>query len=102
MLKHEIKVELSNNDELVNIIEKAYFKEGFGGKITDSKKNFIKVDDEVNVAIFSGLHNGVVKVTNDELIDGSLRFLIDESENEIRLYPISIYCIKVEDKYSFY
>jgi hypothetical protein len=102
MIKHEIRVELTNKDDLMKIIDKSYFKEGFGGKITDSKKNFIKIEDDVNVAIFSGLHNATVKVMNEELIDGAMRFLIEDDDKGIRLYPISIYCIKVEDKYSFY
>ena len=49
MLKHEIKVELSNNDELVNIIEKAYFKEGFGGKINEYKDQFINFKHQLIV-----------------------------------------------------
>lgn len=103
MFKHEIKVELSNNNGLIDLIEKTYFKEGYLGKISDSKKNFIKIEDDVNVTILNGLHNGFVKITNEDVIDGTLRFLIDESENEIRLYPISIYCIKMdENRYSFY
>jgi hypothetical protein len=31
-----------------------------------------------------------------------MRFIVEENEDEIKLYPISIYCIKEEDKYSFY
>jgi hypothetical protein len=102
MIKHEIRVELTNTEDLSKIIDKSYFKEGFGGKITDSKKNFIPITDDVNVSIFSGLHNATVKIMNDELIDGAMRFLIDESDKGIRLYPISIYCIKIDNKYSFY
>ena len=103
MSKHEIRVELSNSDDLKTIIEKAYFKEGFGGKIL-GKKHFIKIDesDDVNHTIFKGLNNATVKVTNEEVIDGAMRFLIDETEGELRLYPISIYCIKEEERYSFY
>lgn len=102
MIKHEIRVELTNTEDLSEIINKAYFKEGFGGKITDSKKHFIKIEDDVNVSIFTGLHNATVKIMNDELIDGVMRFVIEDDAKGIRLYPISIYCIKVEDKYSFY
>jgi hypothetical protein len=102
MIKHEIKVELNQTESLKSIIEKAYFDEGQMGKIL-GKNHFIKIDesDDVNWAIFNGLHNVTVKVTNEEVIDGAMRFVIDESENELRLYPISIYCIK-EEKYIFY
>lgn len=103
MVKHEIKVEISKSEELKTIIEKAYFEEGFMGKIM-GKKHFINIDesDDVNFTIFKGLNNATVKVTNEELIDGSMRFIVDETEGDLRLYPVSIYCIKEGDKYIFY
>lgn len=103
MIKHEIKVELNQTDALKTIIEKAYFDEGQMGKII-GKNHFIKIEesDDVNFTIFSGLNNVTVKITNEEVIDGTMRFVIDETENELRLYPISIYCIKEEEKYIFY
>ena len=103
MIKHEIKVELNQTDALKTIIKKAYFDEGQMGKII-GKNHFIKIEesDDVNFTIFSGLNNVTVKITNEEVIDGTMRFVIDETENELRLYPISIYCIKEEEKYIFY
>jgi len=103
MIKHEIKVELNQTESLKSIIKKAYFEEGQMGKIV-GKKHFIKIEesDDVNYTIFNGLNNVTVKITNEEVIDGTMRFVIDESENEVRLYPISIYCIKEEEKYIFY
>jgi hypothetical protein len=101
MVKHEIKVELSDSATIQKLIEKSYFEEGFKGKIL-GKKNFLTIDesDEINHTIFKGLNNATVKITN-EIIDGSMRFMVDETEGEVRLYPISIYCVK-EEKYSFY
>lgn len=103
MVKHEIKVELNKTEELKNIIEKAYFEEGFGGKIL-GKKHFINItkEDDINWTIFNGLHNTTVKIINEEIIDGTMRFVIDEENDEVRLYPISIYCIKEEERYIFY
>jgi mevalonate kinase len=85
MVKHEIKLELNKTEEIKKIIELAYFKEGFGGKIL-GKKHFINItkDDDVNWTIFNGLHNTTVKITNDEVIDGTMRFVIDESENDLK------------------
>ena len=102
MVKHEIKVELKETNSLLEIIEKSYFEEGFKGKIL-GKNNYLTIDekDEVNHLIFKGLNNATVKITN-EIIDGSMRFLVDETQGDIRLYPISIYCVKEETKYSFY
>jgi hypothetical protein len=104
MVKYEIKVEFSNTDSLKSIIEKAYFIEGDSGKII-GKDYFLEIDkekDDVTFTILKGLHNATVKITNNEIIEGSMRFLIDESQNNIRISPISIYCIKEEGKYIFY
>ena len=104
MIKHEIKVELKNSESLRTIIEKSYFEEGQLGKIS-SKKNYINVyesEDDVSYAIFKGLNSATTKITNDEVIDGTMRFMIDETNDEVRLYPVSIYCIKENDKYIFY
>jgi hypothetical protein len=43
-----------------------------------------------------------VKIINEEVVDGTLRFVIDDTEDVIKLYPISVYCIKEEDRYIFY
>ena len=101
MVKHEIKVEFYDSTTIQTLIEKSYFEEGFKGKIL-GKKNFLTIDesDEINHTIFKGLNNATVKITN-EIIDGSMRFLVDETEGDVRLYPISIYCVK-EEKYTFY
>lgn len=103
MVKHEIKVEFNNSEALRKIIETAYFDEGFGGKIL-GKKHYITIDesDDINHTIFKDMNNVTVKITNDEVIDGAMRFVIDETEGEVRLYPISIYSIKEENRYIFY
>ena len=104
MLKHEIKVEFSNSEVLKTIIEKSYFEEGNLGKIKGKENYFIlneSVDEEAH-SIIKGLHNTTIKISNVDLIDGSIRFIVEENKDEIKLYPISIYCIKEEDKYSFY
>lgn len=103
MVKHEIKVEFNDTDTLKSLIEKSYFEEGFKGKIL-GKKHYLTIEDEddINYTIFKGLNNATVKLLN-ESVDGSIRFLVDETEGDIRLYPISTYCIKEEnEKYSFY
>ena len=104
MIKHEIRVEFSNSEALKTIIQKAYFEEGQMGKIL-GKNHFITVDetkDDVAYAIFKGLNSATAKITNEEVIDGAMRFMIDETSGEIRLYAISIYCIHEEEKYIFY
>jgi len=103
MVKHEIKVELNKTKEIKQIIEKAYFEEGFAGRII-GKNHYLTIDetDDINWTIFSGLNNVTVKIINEEIIDGTMRFVIDHTDNQIKLYPVSIYCIKEEDRYIFY
>lgn len=103
MVKHEIKVELDNSEDLLNLIQKAYFEGDSNGKI-HGKEHFITIEesDEVNSSIFKGLNNGTVKISNSEVIDGTMRFIVDETSGETRLYAISIYCIKEDEKYIFY
>ena len=103
MVKHEIKVELEKSEDLLNLIQKAYFQEGLNGKIL-GKNHYITIEesDDINWTIFNGLNNATVKISNSNVIDGTMRFIIDETSGEIRLYPISIYCIKEDEKYIFY
>lgn len=102
MVKHEIRVEISNTDEIKSIIERAYFENGQLGKILGKEYYLlIKEEDSVNHTIFRGLNNATVKIIND-IIDGSMRFMVDETNNDIRLYPVSTYCIKDNMRYSFY
>ena len=103
MVKHEIKIELEKTEEIRNIIQKAYYEDGFGGKIV-GKKHYLLIEksDDVSWNLFTGLHNVTVKITNEEIIDGAMRFVIDESEDDIKLYPISIYCIEEDERYIFY
>lgn len=103
MVKHEVRVGLSNTNEIQELIQKAYYEEGDHGKIM-GKTHYLVIDesDDINYTIFKGLDGATVKVVNEDLIDGVMRFMVDETQEEIRLYPISIYCIKEHDKYSFY
>lgn len=103
MVKNEIKVDYSNSEVLKEVIEKAYFEDGFNGKICGVKNHHIKIEpsDDINWTIFKGLNNVTVKITND-IVDGSIRFIIDDNGEEIKLFPISIYCIKESEKYIFY
>ncbi len=103
MAKHEIKVKISNSEEIKDLIQRAYFEEGSQGKIL-GKKHYLKIDreDDINYTIFKDLNGTTVKIINEEIIDGSMRFMVDESEGEVKLYPISIYSINENGRYIFY
>lgn len=103
MVKHEIKVEVSKPEEIKDLIQKAYFEEGNQGKII-GKKHFLEIskEDDINYTIFKDLNGATVKVSNTDVIDGNMRFIVDESNGDVRLYPVSIYVIVENDKYIFY
>jgi hypothetical protein len=103
MIKHEIKVDFKNSNDLTNLIEKSYFLDGDTGKIL-KKEHYLKIDEskDIDYSIFKGLDGATVKLLNDDVVDGSMRFMVEEVDSEIRLYPISIYAIKEGNRYSFY
>lgn len=102
MIKQEIKIELSDILSIRDLIEKSYFEDGQFGKIVNNKFFLEIKETDINYDFFKGLNNVTVKISNDEIIDGFMRFIIDESDEKIKLYPISIYCIKENEKYIFY
>lgn len=102
MIKHEIKIEFPNSESIQKIIQKAYFNDGQMGKIKD-KTYYLPINEkDDSYSLLKGLNGSTIKIVNEDIIDGNMRFMIDEAHGDIRLYPISIYCIKDNDKYIFY
>lgn len=104
-MKSEIKIEFSNTKALKKVIEKAYFEEGYLGKLLKNS-NFVEVTPEIDDifhTVVKGLNNATIKVSNNDLIDGTCRFLVDDTGDNPKIFPISMYCI-VDDnkKYIFY
>ena len=104
-MRNEIKVEFSNKEILNTLIQKSYFEGGQMGRLL-GQKNFIELTPQVDDVVYTvakGLHNATIKITNSELIDGTFRFIIEDINDEIKLIPISMFCIVDEnEKYSFY
>lgn len=102
-MKNEMKLEFSNKKILENVIKKAYFEDGYLGKLITNKNH---IDINQNTEIYStlkGLNNVVVKISNPDVIDGYCRFIIDNTKENPKLFPISMYCVKDENKkYTFY
>jgi hypothetical protein len=102
MVKYEVKMELNNSDLLKSLIEKAYFEDGNLGKI-NGRDNFITIDSSYEIYNeLKELNNSSIKISNQEIIDGTIRFMVTNENDLVKLEPISIYCIKEENKYSFY
>jgi hypothetical protein len=101
-MKYELKIEYKDKTQLNKVIEECYFKDGTKGKLV-GKKSSIKIEKEDPLFIvFKGLNNITAKIINDELIDGSVRCVVDETSEVINLFPVNPYCIVEDEKYSFY
>jgi len=101
-MKYELKIEYKDNDQLKSLINKSYFDNGNNGKLK-GKTSFLKIEKEDPLfVVFKGLNNATTKIVNDELIDGTMRCVVDENTEIIQLYPINNYCIVEQEKYSFY
>ena len=104
-MKTELKIDFKNQEILENLIQKTYFENGQMGAL-HGKKNFINISeqsDDVLFTILKGLNDSTIKIQNEDMIDGVARFIVQEEQEEIKLYPISLYCIVDENKkYSFY
>jgi len=103
MTKNELRIEYTDNKILEDLIQKSYFKQGQMGKLL-GQKNFIEVTpkDDIMYTIINGLNNVTIKITNKEVIDGAIRCIIDDNGKSVKVYPISIYCVNEEDRYTFY
>ena len=96
-----MKIEFSKKNELKKVIEDCYFKDN-NGKLRPCNSHLYVSKDDPIYFMLKGLNNMTVRITNDDLIDGCSRFVVDEKESGINLVPCSIYCIIENDKYSFY
>jgi hypothetical protein len=101
-MKYELKIEFKDKKQLETTIQKSYFEDGTLGKLV-GKKSYVTIGSEDPLfIIFKGLNNITVKLINEEMIDGSMRCVVDETDKVINLYPINNYCIIEDKKYSFY
>jgi len=103
-MRNEIKLDFPDKDLLENLIQKCYFENGDRGKLCNTSNDGIIINnDDIIYDILRGLNNFVIKLSNSSIIDGSMRFIISETDDSfIKLDPISIYCIVEDELYSFY
>ncbi len=101
-MKYELKIEFSDKNQLKSIIDKSYFDNGNNGKLKGKNSSLVIEKDDPLFTVFKGLNNATTKICNEEMIDGVMRCVIDESDEVIQLYPINNYCIVEQEKYAFY
>jgi hypothetical protein len=103
-MKSELKVEFGNSDMLKSLIEQAYYEQGQLGRLMGKKSILVNEQvDDVFFTIIKGLDVSTIKISNKELIEGTLRVLIEQTEDgSYNLSPVSSYCIGEHNMYSFY
>ena len=101
-MKYELKIEFKDKSQLNQMIEESYFKDGTKGKLVGKKSSIKILKEDPLFIVFKGLNNMTAKILNDELIDGSVRCVVDETSDIINLYTVNPYCILEDEKYSFY
>lgn len=102
-MKSELKIEFKDTEVLKELINRSYYEQGQQGKLMGKKS--IKVnekDDDVFYTIVKGLDRSTIKITNPNVINGNMRFLLEQDGDGYNLFPISIYCISENDMYTFY
>lgn len=96
-----MKIEYDKRKDLESVIKKSYFSDN-NGKL-GTKRSSIKIEKKDPIYLMlKGLNNMTVRITNESIIDGCFRFVVDESDEHISLIPCSIYCIFENEKYTFY
>ena len=101
-MKYELKIEFKDNTEINRVVESSYFESGNLGKLI-GKKDYLTINSSDPLFImFRGLNNMTIKIINEEMIDGSMRCVVDETPEIVNLYPINNFCIIEDKKYSFY
>lgn len=96
-MKHELKIEFKDTKVLLDFIKSSYNN----GYLTDKSKKLIFEKNSTTYNLCKGLTNLPVRLWNDEIIDGTIRFIIEEEEEVISLYPCSICYEEDNNKYSF-
>lgn len=96
-MKNELKIDFKETQILKQLLQDTYNE----GVISNTKNKIVFEEDTINYQLCKGLHNLTVRLWNDELIDGSLRCIIQEEESHISLYPCSIHYEIDNNKYSF-
>lgn len=101
-MKYEIKIDFKDTQTLESVIQKSYFEDGTLGKLVGKKTSIVIDQADPLFTVFKGLNNMTVKLTNESMIDGSMRCVVDETPEAVNLFPINNFCVVEDQKYSFY
>lgn len=101
-MKYEIKIEYTKTKELKELIESSYILNSEIGNLSSNRPCLEISDIDPIYHFLKGLNNMTIRIFNEDIIDGTCRFVIDEQQNFINLHPCSIYCTVEDGRYSFY
>jgi hypothetical protein len=96
-MKYELKIDFKDTKLFLDYIKSCYN----GGVLVDKTKKLIFDNTTTVFPLCKGLTNLCARLYNDEIIDGSLRFIINEENDLVSLTPCSIYYEIDNNKYSF-
>lgn len=104
-MKTETRIKVDNSDMLRYVFEKAYFSNDNNGALSNIDDVFLTLGtDHEYYNILTDLVNMECRITNDEVISGTAKFIIiDKDKDGVYLKPTSLFCIKEsEEIYNFY
>lgn len=103
-MKTEIRINIDNSDMLKEIFENAYFENGSNGRLSNYSDDKLVIEPTHEFyGILTDLTNMECRITNDDIITGTAKFIIvEKNEDGIYLKPTSLFCIKEDGIYNFY
>jgi len=96
-MRYDLKIEIKDTKFFLDFLKRAY-KDGV---LLDSKQKITFDKDSFVFPLCKGLTNLTARLYNEEIVDGTARFIISENEDNIEMYPCSLYCEFENNKYSF-
>jgi hypothetical protein len=96
-MKYELRIEIKDTGRFLDLIKKSY-KNGF---LADKNQKLIYDNQSHIFHLCKGLTNLTARLYNEEIIEGTIKFLISEEQNCVYLYPCSLYCEFENNRYIF-
>lgn len=96
-MKYELKIEIKDTNLFLDLIKKSYS----GGILVDKMQKLSFDSTTPTYHLCKGLTNLGARLYNDSIIDGTAKFIIEEEQDGVNLYPCSIYCEYENNKYTF-
>lgn len=97
-MKSEIKIEFEDSKTIIGFFERSYKD----GKIRSGCESLAVDSSTDSFNSLKTIDNGIIRLTNRDVIDGFCRFIISSDGNKIELVPISINYIIIDNRWLFF